>query len=81
MRCWASYLFILVVTTLAIGQTIAACGQKGDLYLPKPEQTAPAPDKGKDVPGPRTQPPEPSAEGEKGAAKTREGTPGGNRRA
>jgi predicted small lipoprotein YifL len=37
MHCWARYLFIIVVAVLAAGQMIAACGQKGDLYLPEPE--------------------------------------------
>lgn len=37
MHCWARYLFIIVVAVLAFGQMIAACGQKGDLYLPEPE--------------------------------------------
>ena len=40
MHCWARYLFIAVVSVLAAGQMIAACGQKGDLYLPEPEQEA-----------------------------------------
>jgi predicted small lipoprotein YifL len=40
MRCWARYLFLVVVAALAAGQWIAACGQKGDLYLPKPEPAA-----------------------------------------
>jgi len=39
MHCWARYLFIAVVAVLGAGQMIAACGQKGDLYLPKPEPT------------------------------------------
>jgi predicted small lipoprotein YifL len=46
MHCWARYLFIIVVAVLATGQMIAACGQKGDLYLPEPEpqeQKKPAP--------------------------------------
>lgn len=38
MICWARYLFIGVVAVLGIGQMVAACGQKGDLYLPDPEQ-------------------------------------------
>lgn len=38
MHCWARYLFIAVVFVLGIGQMIAACGQKGDLYLPDPEK-------------------------------------------
>ena len=37
MHCWARYLFVIVVAVLAAGQMIAACGQKGDLYLPEPE--------------------------------------------
>lgn len=37
MHCWARYLFIAVVSVLGVGQMIAACGQKGDLYLPEPE--------------------------------------------
>ena len=41
MHCWTRYLFIAVVAVLGIGQMIAACGQKGDLYLPKPEEKAP----------------------------------------
>lgn len=40
MHCWARYLFIAVVSVLATGHMIAACGQKGDLYLPEPEQEA-----------------------------------------
>ncbi len=40
MICWARYLFIGVVAVLGIGQMVAACGQKGDLYLPAPEQEA-----------------------------------------
>jgi predicted small lipoprotein YifL len=35
MHCWARYLFYAVVAVLAVGQMMAACGQKGDLYLPK----------------------------------------------
>ena len=37
MHCWARYLFIFVVSVLGIGQMIAACGQKGDLYLSEPK--------------------------------------------
>ena len=40
MHCWARYLLIAAVAALGIGQMVAACGQKGDLYLPEP---APAP--------------------------------------
>jgi predicted small lipoprotein YifL len=38
MHCWARYLLIAVVSVLGIGQMIAACGQKGDLYLPEKEE-------------------------------------------
>jgi len=43
MHCWARYLFVAIVLVLGIGQMIAACGQKGDLYLPAkaaPNQSA-----------------------------------------
>lgn len=52
MMCWARYLFIAVVTILGVGQMIAACGQKGDLYLAKPEapKQSPIPTKGGDTP-------------------------------
>lgn len=40
MHCWARYLFVAVIAVLGIGQMIAACGQKGDLYLPKPKKEA-----------------------------------------
>ena len=39
MICWARYLFIGVVAIPGVGHMVAACGQKGDLYLPAPEQT------------------------------------------
>jgi len=34
MNCWARYLLYLVITILALSQMMAACGQKGPLYLP-----------------------------------------------
>jgi predicted small lipoprotein YifL len=34
MRCYARYLMLAVVAVLALGQLLAACGQKGPLYLP-----------------------------------------------
>jgi len=40
MHCWARYLFLAVVAALGIGQMLAACGQKGDLYLVKDGATA-----------------------------------------
>lgn len=33
--CYARYLLLVVVTSLALGQILSACGQKGPLYLPK----------------------------------------------
>jgi predicted small lipoprotein YifL len=35
MHCWARYLFLAVVAALAIGQLLAGCGQKGNLFLPR----------------------------------------------
>lgn len=56
MGCWARNLFIAVVVVLGIGQMMAACGQKGDLYLPPPESQKPepkaAPEAADDVPRP-----------------------------
>lgn len=48
MNCWARYLLYLVIATLALGQMLAACGQKGPLYLPEDasddaSQSAPIP--------------------------------------
>jgi predicted small lipoprotein YifL len=40
MTCWARYLLLAVVAVLGIGQMVAACGQKGDLYLPEPKPAA-----------------------------------------
>jgi predicted small lipoprotein YifL len=40
MHCWARYLFLAVVAALGTGQMLAACGQKGDLYLVKDGDTA-----------------------------------------
>jgi hypothetical protein len=42
MHCWVRYLLIAAVAALGIGQMMAACGQKGNLYLSEPEP-APAP--------------------------------------
>ena len=36
MHCWARNLLYAVIAVLGVGQIIAACGQKGDLYLPEP---------------------------------------------
>jgi hypothetical protein len=38
MHCWARYLLWLVIAALGIGNMLTACGQKGDLYLPDPQQ-------------------------------------------
>lgn len=46
MHCWARYLLYLIVSVLALGQMLTACGQKGDLYLPeqgKGTEAAPLP--------------------------------------
>jgi predicted small lipoprotein YifL len=37
MHCWARHAFLVLVAVLGVGEMIAACGQKGRLYLPKPE--------------------------------------------
>jgi predicted small lipoprotein YifL len=53
MGCWARNLFIAVVVVLGVGQMVAACGQKGDLYLPPPEsEPKAAPQPAEDVPQP-----------------------------
>ena len=49
MHCWARYLLIFVVSVLGVGHMIAACGQKGDLYLPAKEMPKAAA-KGGDTP-------------------------------
>jgi predicted small lipoprotein YifL len=56
MHCWARYLLIAAVAALGIGQMMAACGQKGDLYLPEPEPAQKASPAAGEVP-----PPEPAA--------------------
>ena len=33
--CYARYLLLVIVITLAMGQMLAACGQKGPLYMPQ----------------------------------------------
>jgi len=68
MHCWARYLFLAVVAALGTGQMIAACGQKGDLFLPPPEAKAVAAKPAKPAP-PQTQPvtpppPQPQGAGE-----------------
>jgi predicted small lipoprotein YifL len=35
MSCWTRRLFLAVVAILGTGQMLAACGQKGNLYLVK----------------------------------------------
>ena len=42
MHCWARYLLLAVVAALGTGQMLAACGQKGNLYLQPPEAKATA---------------------------------------
>lgn len=34
MRCYARQLLVVLIAVLALGHVIAACGQKGPLYLP-----------------------------------------------
>lgn len=34
MHCWPRYLLWLVIALLGTGQMLAACGQKGPLYMP-----------------------------------------------
>lgn len=41
MQCWTRYVFIIVVAALGTLSMIGACGRKGPLYLPPP-QDAPA---------------------------------------
>ena len=38
MHCWARYLLWAVIAILGISNMLSACGQKGDLYLPEPQQ-------------------------------------------
>ena len=42
MLCWGRQLFIAIVILLGISQMIAACGQKGPLYLPDEQAAQPA---------------------------------------
>ena len=42
MLCWGRQLFIVIVIILGIGQMMAACGQKGPLYLPDDQAARPA---------------------------------------
>ena len=58
MHCWARYLFYAVVTVLAVGQMMVACGQTGDLYLPEKESAEPEAQS-----APPTAVPDPDAEG------------------
>jgi predicted small lipoprotein YifL len=60
MHCWARYLFYAVVTALAVGQMMVACGQTGPLYLPE-KQSAASPAATKSQP-PRSPPSQPDAE-------------------
>jgi len=38
MTCWPRYLLWLVIAVLGIGNMLAACGQKGPLFLPEQDQ-------------------------------------------
>jgi len=67
MLCWARQLFILMVALLGITQMMAACGQKGPLFLPdesagkqqapreSPAQS-PQQDQTPEIPGPEATP-------------------------
>ncbi|MCC7277719.1 MAG: lipoprotein [Chromatiaceae bacterium] len=68
MLCWARQLFILMVVLLGIGQMMAACGQKGPLFLPEEPAgqrqapsgspaPSPQPDQAPEIPGPEAVPP------------------------
>jgi predicted small lipoprotein YifL len=35
MHCWPRYLLWTLIALLGLGSMLAACGQKGDLYLPE----------------------------------------------
>jgi predicted small lipoprotein YifL len=37
MHCWPRYILWSLIAILGIGNMITACGQKGPLYLPKPD--------------------------------------------
>jgi len=41
MHCWARYLLWLAVAVLGTGSLLSACGHKGELYLPAPQQQGP----------------------------------------
>lgn len=38
--CWAQYLLLTIVATLAAGTLLTGCGSKGPLYLPQPAEQA-----------------------------------------
>ena len=42
MRCWHSYLLILVLISLGMLSMIGACGRKGPLYLPEESAKKPS---------------------------------------
>jgi predicted small lipoprotein YifL len=67
MLCWARQLFIALVAILGISQMMAACGQKGPLFLPeekadkqeaprKPPAKSPQDDPAPEIPGPEATP-------------------------
>lgn len=61
MICWARYLFLALVAVLALGHMLAACGQKGPLYLPEedPPERPPAAAPARPVTGPTPNPDQP----------------------
>jgi predicted small lipoprotein YifL len=50
MLCCARQIFTILVIILGGGQMIAACGQKGPLYLPEDQIRGTAPPKGGEEP-------------------------------
>ena len=44
-RCWAAYALWLVIALPGFGGMLGACGQKGDLYLPPPDEASQSQDK------------------------------------
>ena len=68
MLCWARQFFIVLVAFLGISQMMAACGQKGPLFLPEekadkqeaPRESPAKPpqqDQAPEIPGPEAVPP------------------------
>lgn len=66
-----------IMTGTLLCLLLAGCGLKGDLYLPEPEQPAPASTAGEPVPGPANESAiEPDSDKEKKSAGQPEAAPG-----